>query len=602
MGLDLGTLFVKVQADTQDADKNINNFSKNMKSTSETLTKSGKALTLGLTTPIIGAAGASIKLASDYNESLNKVQVAFGKNSKQVEDWSKTTLDKFGIASGSALDMAALFGDMGTSMGLSTDKAAGMSTKMVGLAGDLASFKNIGLEQAQTALAGIFTGETESLKGLGIVMTDTNLQAYAYSQGIKKKTADMTESEKVQLRYNYVMDKTKNAQGDFARTSDGTANSMRTAQESVKELGASFGQVLLPIITPVIQGLTNVTKWIGGLDEGTKSTIVTIAGVLAVIGPVLLIAGQITGLISAISGAMAMAKTATLAQTAAQYGLNAALLANPITWVVLAIAALVAAFVVLWNKSEAFRNFWIGLWDNIKNIASSFGSWIANLFTQEIPNKFNAFTSFLRNAFTKDWTTQFGAIGNIINAFFANVKNVFSSVQQIFSGIITFVKGVFTGDWKQAWNGVQQIFSGIFNGLTAIAKAPLNGIIGLLNMAIGGLNTLIGGLNKVGFSVPDWVPVVGGKSFNINIPKIPTVKYLAEGGILSQPTLFGMAGGTPLVGGEAGHEAVIPLSKLPEIIKSLGYIPGTGNVTTSLNIDGREFAITTAPYFQKELA
>ena len=128
--------------------------------------------------------------------------------------------------------MASLFGDMGTSMGLPTDAAAKMSMSLTGLAGDLASFKNLSLDEVQTALAGVFTGETESLKRLGIVMTETNLDAYALANGFGKTTNEMTQAEKVQLRYAYIMEMTKNAQGDYARTADGTANSIRTFQES----------------------------------------------------------------------------------------------------------------------------------------------------------------------------------------------------------------------------------------------------------------------------------------------------------------------------------------------------------------------------------
>ena len=93
------------------------------------------------------AGGAAIKLASDFEESLNKVDVAFGKSSAEVKNFAKTTLTQFGIAEGSALDMAALFGDMATSMGITRNEASLMSTSMVGLAGDLASFKNIGIDQ-----------------------------------------------------------------------------------------------------------------------------------------------------------------------------------------------------------------------------------------------------------------------------------------------------------------------------------------------------------------------------------------------------------------------------------------------------------------------
>ncbi|HHX28733.1 MAG TPA: hypothetical protein GX716_06930 [Firmicutes bacterium] len=236
----------------------------------------GNTLLRTVAAPVLAAGAAAFKLGSDTAEALNKVEVAFGDASRTVSAWSKTTLDAYGLAGGTALDMAALFGDMATSMGFSQSKAAEMSTTLVGLAADLASFKNIGIDQAQTALKAIFTGETESLKNLGIVMTQANLQAYALGQGINKTVQEMTQAEQVSLRYSYVMDMTKNAQGDFARTSDGAANSMRVFQESVKELGAEFGENLIPIITPLIKDVTEIIKKLGDLDDGTQDNIITL--------------------------------------------------------------------------------------------------------------------------------------------------------------------------------------------------------------------------------------------------------------------------------------------------------------------------------------
>mgnify|MGYP003666031869 FL=1 len=144
------------------------------KKVGESMSRIGKSMATYLTLPLAAIATASIKMASDFSESLNKVDVAFKTSSKEVRDFGKTTLETFGIAEGTSLDMAALFGDMATSMGLPVDKASKLSTSMVGLAGDLSSFKNIGIKEVTTALNGVFTGETESLKMLGIVMTQNN--------------------------------------------------------------------------------------------------------------------------------------------------------------------------------------------------------------------------------------------------------------------------------------------------------------------------------------------------------------------------------------------------------------------------------------------
>lgn len=254
----------------------------------------GNVLTAGVTAPLIAAGGVAVNMASDYEESLNKVDVAFGDASQGVREFAKTTVDQFGIAEGTALDMAALYGDMATSMQIPRDQAAQMSQELVGLAGDLASFKNIGLDEASTALKSIFTGETESLKNLGVVMTQTNLDAFALANGFEKTTEDMTEAEKVGLRYQYVLNATRNAQGDYARTADGTANSLRTMQESSKELAVAFGQELLPEITPMIQQGTNLIKTFANLDEEQKQLIVRTAGVAAAAGPAVKILGTAT--------------------------------------------------------------------------------------------------------------------------------------------------------------------------------------------------------------------------------------------------------------------------------------------------------------------
>lgn len=254
----------------------------------------GTALTAGVTAPLVAAGGVAVNMASDYEESLNKVEVAFGDASQGVKEFAQTTVDQFGIAEGTALDMAALYGDMATSMKIPREEAAQMSRELVGLAGDLASFKNIGLDEASTALKSIFTGETESLKNLGVVMTETNLDAFALAEGFEKTTDEMTEAEKVQLRYQYVLAATKNAQGDYARTATGTANSLRTMQESSKELAVAFGQELLPQITPMIQKGTQLLKAFADLDEEQKQLIVTVATGVAAAGPAVKILGTAT--------------------------------------------------------------------------------------------------------------------------------------------------------------------------------------------------------------------------------------------------------------------------------------------------------------------
>jgi len=276
----------ELDASLSKTEKRLNDFGKKMQSI-------GKDMSLYLTTPIVALGGASIKLASDFQESLNKVDVAFKESSYRVKEFAKTTIDSFGIAEGTALDMAALFGDMATSMGINTVEASKLSTSLVGLAGDLASFKNMNIEEVTTALNGVFTGETESLKRLGIVMTEVNLKQFALEQGMNANLQTMSQSEKVMLRYQYVMSKTSNAQGDFARTGRGAANQTRMFKENLKELGASLGQEILPLFTDIVSGLNDVLKGFRKLDSGTKKLIIALTGFVALSGPLLYMAGTI---------------------------------------------------------------------------------------------------------------------------------------------------------------------------------------------------------------------------------------------------------------------------------------------------------------------
>jgi hypothetical protein len=288
---------IAIGANLKQFSTDMQNVKREMRKTSRKMKSLGQSMTRSLTVPLGLMGGAMIKFASDTQESLNKVNVAFGDSSTTVKDFAKTTLKSFGIAEGSALDMASTFGDMATSMGIGQDAAAQMSTKLVGLAGDLASFKNIRIDVAQTALNSIFTGETESLKKLGIVMTQANLSAFALEKGITKPIKAMSEGEKVMLRYNYVMEKTANSHGDFERTGGGAANQMRVFQEGLKELAATFGKIILPMFTKVVSKANEIIQAFGNLSESTKKWILAIGGLVAVVGPLISMFGNLIGFV-----------------------------------------------------------------------------------------------------------------------------------------------------------------------------------------------------------------------------------------------------------------------------------------------------------------
>ena len=343
----IANLLVKIGADSSNLQKELNAAQSKVNMATNAFAKAGTVLTVGLTAPILAAGAASFKLASDINESMNKVEVAFQSSSNEIKRWSENTLTSIGLAQGTALDMAASFGDMATSMGKTTQEAANMAMGIVNLAGDLASFKNISISEVNTSLAGIFTGETESLKRLGIVMTEANLQAYALSQGIKTNVSEMEQAEKIQLRYDYVLSVTTNSQGDFTRTQQSAANQTRILQESIKELGASLGTALLPTITSAISKINEmVQKFTQMSDEQKKSTI-TVALMVAAIGPMLSIVAGLIKTVAAYNAIMVTYKTTVVAATVATTGLNASLLASPWGLVVIAVGTLIAAIAAI---------------------------------------------------------------------------------------------------------------------------------------------------------------------------------------------------------------------------------------------------------------
>ena len=262
-----------------------------MQNMGDKLTAIGSKMTTSITLPLAAAGTAMAKFASDTEESRNKVEVVFGSMADSVKQFAEEALNAYGLAEGSALQMASTFGAMATSMGLSEQQAASMSTSLTGLAADMASFYNVSTDIAQTSLQGVFTGETEALKKFGVVMTQTNLEEFAKRFG--KAYDQMSQAEKVMVRYAYVLNATSDAQGDFARTSDGTANSFRVFQESLKELASAFGEQLLPIITPVIQAITKFVQFISKLPAPIQKVIVVMGLLVAAIGPVILVIGAL---------------------------------------------------------------------------------------------------------------------------------------------------------------------------------------------------------------------------------------------------------------------------------------------------------------------
>ena len=188
-----------------------------------------------------------IKNASNLQEVQNVVDVTFEESAGIINDWATKAASAYGMSELSAKQYTGTIGAMFKSMGLADEQVLSMSSDMVGLAGDFASFYNLEHEEAFNKIRAGISGETEPLKQLGINMSVANLEAFALFQGIDKSHNSMTQAEQATLRYNYLMSVSADAQGDFARTSGSYANQLRIAQLNMENLATGIGAKLLPI-------------------------------------------------------------------------------------------------------------------------------------------------------------------------------------------------------------------------------------------------------------------------------------------------------------------------------------------------------------------
>lgn len=365
---------------------------------------------------------------------------------------------------------------------------------------------------------------------------------------------------------------------------DGLDRVKAQASAAFMEAGASLAENLLPVMEAAVAGIGDLLKWLGGLDGSTLQmllgVLVAVAGISPVAGTISNIAGglssvfglvgQISGALGGLGGAADAASSAVEGVTAAAGGMSGSfggaleaagsLFAGPVGIIALAAAAAIG-LAILWDTNEDFRKS-----------MEDFDQWITGVFST-------------------DWSESFGAAGEVLNAFFANAQNIYESIKQILGGVIDFIGGAFSGDWERAWQGVADIFGGIWSLMESLIKAPINGVIGLINALIqgvtDGINAVIGLLNSFQVDVPDWVPGIGGESFGFNLGTLtaPQIPYLAKGGVAKANNPFlAVVGDNP-----TQDEIISPYNTLVEAVREavsgLGSTGGAQNIILTVNGD-----------------
>lgn len=375
-----------------------------------------------------------------------------------------------------------------------------------------------------------------------------------------------------------------------------TQSQITQLSNAVNELCVKLGEILLPVVQGIVDKLTGFVNWLSTLNPELQKTILIIAGLVAAIGPLLIVFGTLAKSISSIISMY----TTFIAPMLAGVSTALSSVIAPILAVIAVIALVVLAIKQLWDTNEQFRSSvmtaidgFIGtlqnFWDNILSpIIGVIKDTITTIWTDAIEPLWNNFVSFVGAIITellKLWETfkpvldkiiellgpiitaiitalgakfssVFTFIAGVLTTALNAVKGVVTGIITVIRGIIDFLVGVFTGDWKKAWEGVKTIFSGIFQSLSNVVKAPLNLIISAINGLISGLNVFIKGLNKI--KIPDWVPGVGGKG--LNIKTLGTIDYLAKGGELLSGSAVVAEAGPELLLQQGNKTKVMPLT------------------------------------------
>lgn len=395
------------------------------------------------------------------------------------------------------------------------------------------------------------------------------------------------------------------------------ADKAKIAMNNLTLASAELGDILQTALGPILQWASELFKslasWLKGLDETTKTVIVTVAGVVAAIGPLLILVGTLAGSVSKIMllySSFAKASAGLSTATGVLGGSFSSLLA-PIAAVIAIIALIVAAFVQLWNTNEefgksvesaiasvqkVFQELWdvvlgpifqiikdtlLDIWENgIKPLWDNWVSfvgditiqmlslweavqpivmWFIDTFGPVLVNIFNYVSSMFSNAVN--------TILNVAGSLLSSIGDIINGIIKVFKGIITFITGVFTGDWSKAWSGIVDIFGGIFDAIVGIAKAPINLVIGLINGMVGsiesGVNFVIDAVNSLSFKVPKWIPGIGGKKFGFDLDPVSLgrLTYLAKGGdLLNGSAIVGEAG-MELLTQKGNRTTVSPLTR-----------------------------------------
>ena len=287
------TLSVKLSLNDRQFQSSLRKSTRSIQRFGQKMQSFGDTMSRNITLPVIGLGAAAVKLASDFEETQSKFNTVFKDIREQANTTAKNLSDNFGLSSRASLQLLSDTGDLLTGFGFTQQEALLLSKQVNELAVDLASFTNFsgGAEGASLALTKALLGERESIKQLGIAITEADLKRFAEEQGLIFK--ELNRVEKATLTYQLALTQSKNAIGDFSRTSEQFANQMRILKGELEDVAIELGVELLPIAKSLVGGLRDLTKFTSQFSDEQKQGALQVAGFAAALGPIISIGGRL---------------------------------------------------------------------------------------------------------------------------------------------------------------------------------------------------------------------------------------------------------------------------------------------------------------------
>lgn len=466
----VGSIFIK----TEESEKAIDETTKkvqNMASTiGEKMTVVGDKMSsvgtklLPVSVAIGGLGVSAVKASAEVKAMNSQFEQTFGSMQSEASDAMNRVATESGILQTRLQGVGTSIYAFAKSSGADSAEAMSLMETALRATADASAYYDRSLEETSESLMSFLKGNFANDAQLGVSCTETTRNAKAMEL-FGQKYNDLSEIQKQQTLLKMVTDAQalSGAMGQASRESDGFENVMGNLKESVKMLGAEFGEVLLPTVINFIQGLTGLIQKFSEMDDGTKKLIVTIAGIVAGVAPVLIIVGNVISAVgsvmTAVSGMTGVIKTGVTIVKGLGTALGA--VASPVGIVIAVIGALVAGFIYLWNNCEGFREFWIDLWNNIKEIASQVVDAVVNFFTNLWSNITNI-ASNIAEAVSSAWEGIKTTASNIWNSVADAVTSTWENMKTTASNIWNSITEAVSNAWDTICNIVQ--VAGMFLG------------------------------------------------------------------------------------------------------------------------------------------